>query len=51
MNRTHGLQLADYLGHMLEAVERCLDHVGGMNEAAFLALPHLRTLLPVPSPA
>ena len=37
MNRTHGLQLADYLGHMLEAVERCLDHVGDMDNTAFLA--------------
>ena len=37
MNRAQGLRLADYLGHMLEAVERCLEYVGGMDEAAFLA--------------
>ena len=37
MNPAKTLRLLDYLGHMLEAVERCREYVGGMDEAAFLA--------------
>ena len=31
------LRLVDYLGHMLEATERCHAYVEDMDEAAFLA--------------
>ena len=37
MNRAKPLRLADYLGHMLQAAQRCHEHVGDMDEAAFLA--------------
>ena len=37
MSRAKPLRLADYLGHMLQAAERCHEHVGDMDEADFLA--------------
>lgn len=30
------LRLADYLGHILEAIERCRNYVADMDEAAFM---------------
>ena len=37
MSRAKPLRLADYLGHMLQAAERCHEHVGDMDEADFRA--------------
>jgi uncharacterized protein with HEPN domain len=31
------LRLVDYLGHMIEAIERCHEYVEHMDEAAFLS--------------
>lgn len=39
MNRSSPLRLAAYLGHMREAIERCLTYVQGMDEASFMADP------------
>jgi uncharacterized protein with HEPN domain len=37
MNQAKRLRLADYLGHMLEAVNRCQAYVHDMDEATFMA--------------
>ena len=37
MNRSSPLRLAAYLGHVLEAIERCQAYVEGMDKAGFLA--------------
>lgn len=37
MNQTKQFRLTDYLGHMLEAIERCHEYVADMDEVAFLA--------------
>ena len=36
MSRTDNLRIKDYLGHILEAIERINRYVGGMNEDEFL---------------
>ncbi len=37
MNPVQRLRLTDYLGHMLEAIERCHEYIADMDEAAFLS--------------
>ena len=36
MNPSNRLRLVDYLGHVLDAIDRCQRYVAGMDEAAFL---------------
>lgn len=37
MNPAKQLRLVDYLGHILDVIERCREYVEDMDEAAFLS--------------
>jgi len=37
MNPARHFRLPDYLGHILEAIERCLEYVDDMDAVAFLS--------------
>jgi uncharacterized protein with HEPN domain len=37
MNQSKQLRLGDYIGHIVEAIERCHDYVEDMDEIAFLS--------------